>query len=111
MADYARIAEQHWRTFRPRATAKMRNPSAFFQNLAARVEQRVNDLADDLLAKEPPETEYEDRVAQIERANRKAEEIVLAQEVYLPPEPGQANNELPREGTPYPTAGPPTSQA
>lgn len=103
--NYATIAERHWRTFRPAATAKMKNPEAFFRALAARVEQRVNDLTDELLAKQETETDYLARVEQIDAANRQAEEIVLDQEVFLPPEPGAADNELP----PLPSRGPSTT--
>ena len=98
MRPYAQIVERHWRTFRPTAVAEMEDPQAFFQATGARVETQVREMTEDLLAKWPPEKGLLERQAQIGQAQRQAEEVVMANEVFLPPEPDAMENELPTDG-------------
>lgn len=93
--DYPALIERHWRTFRPQATAGLSDPHQFFLDLGARAEQMVEELTTQLLDREPPETDFLARQQQLLRAQRQAEEIVLANEVFLPPETDSLEAELP----------------
>jgi len=93
--DYARAADCHWATYLPAARASLDDPDGFFQELGERVHTQICRLAAEILANEASEPDEVERGWQVDRARRKAEEIFLADEVFLRPEPGSENNELP----------------
>jgi hypothetical protein len=94
--EYLPKIRRHWQTFLPKATAALPDPEKHFLDLSQRVEAMVNDATDDLLAKETLPADPQERAQLIDALRRRAEEVTLANEVYLPPEPGAENNELPR---------------
>ena len=107
---YARTARQHWETFLPQATAALPNPEEHFRRLGERVESLVLARAEQLVAAEQPapSTEQERRDVAL-WAHRTAEEEVMADEVFLTPEPDARDNELPTQS--LPTTSPETPTA
>ena len=97
LSGYGRTAERHWRTFLPTAYANLENPEEFFEELDERVMALVDEMQANLLAGQTLSTETGEREKQLSAARRQAEETVLAEEVFLPAEPGQEANELPAE--------------
>src|SRR4051794_38763376 len=93
--DYSQTADRHWATYLPAARASLVDPEAFFRALGERAEYEVRRLTDEILAKEGSESDELERGRIADRARRKAEEIVLAEVVFLAPEPGSEDNELP----------------
>lgn len=98
---YEARARRHWETFLPEATANLEDPEEHFRVLGVRVEGLVQDLAAQLAEREMPTSPTEDqKIETREWALRTAEEVVMADEVYLPPEKGAEDNELPPMTTP-----------
>lgn len=98
MNQYGKVAQQHWATYRPAATAALGSPqeqAAFFTALGLRVAQQIGSLTEDLLAKQPPADGYLAQVQARTQAQSQARELVLHDEVFLPAEPGMENAELP----------------
>jgi hypothetical protein len=83
--------------FLPTAYAALPNPTEFFEDLAERADARVESLTMELLAAEPEPEEEMARMQRLERARRTAESIVMEQEVYLPPEIGLEQTDLPMD--------------
>lgn len=108
--QYARMAQTHWQTYLPEATAKLPDPEKFFQDLGRRVEGLVQARAEALIAAaDPRPTTEQEKIDQGLMAYRTAEEEVLADEVFRAPEKDAMENELPMEGDEE-TETPPTPE-
>ena len=88
MNQYAVMAERHWRRWLPSRVAEMPDPDSFFSDLGQEVAERIEDLTDELAGDDPPGETYLDKVGRLNMARLRAEELVLAETVLLPPEPG-----------------------
>lgn len=92
MNRYARIAQRHWQDHAPSRVGALPDPIGFFTALGAEVEAQVNDLAT-RIASMPTERcsprPYWVQVARLQTARRTAEEVVMAQLVWI------TNPELP----------------
>jgi hypothetical protein len=88
MNQYAAMAERHWRRWLPSRVAAMDDPSNFFSDLGEEVAERIEDLTAELAGDDPPGETYLDKVGRLNMARLRAEEMVLAEAVLLPPEPG-----------------------
>lgn len=87
MPRLATIARRHWQEYLPTAYAKLPDPTAFFEDLETRVLVDIDDLTMQL--RQDPELDQRDlpEESKLAMARRRAEEIVLPEEVFLPPEP------------------------
>ncbi len=56
--------------------------------MGTRVEQRIDSLALQLAGDDPPGEAYLDKAGRLGEARHRAEQLVLAEEVLLTPEPG-----------------------
>jgi len=86
MNHYAAMAMQHWQTYAPSLVAGLPDPTGFFSDLGAEVEAQVNDLAARIasMRPEPCSTEsYLETVARLQTARRTAEEVVMAELVWI----------------------------
>lgn len=96
LIGYARAAEQHWKTYRPKAYAKIADPEKFFQKIGRRAEAEVETLTESFLDEARPlSMDSLEREGQINQARARAEEIVLPEWVYPPAETRAASAELP----------------
>jgi hypothetical protein len=95
MNQYGATAMRHWQTYLPQAYAELDDPAAYFLKLGQRVSAQIADLAEDLIGKAPAGETFEQKVGRIEAAKRQAREKVMAEEVFLPAEPGREDEELP----------------
>jgi hypothetical protein len=91
---YARIAEGYWTTYLPSRVAKLPDPERFFARLGADVAEQVQSLEMDLDQRRSG-NDYLARVGELMANRRSAEEIALAEMVYLPMEPGTEDREPP----------------
>lgn len=99
MNEYGKTAMRHWETYRPQALAELDNPTQFFEDLGRQVAERIADLWPSLA--EPQPGESDDFLATMSRnqmAQAQAREIVMAEMVFLPAEPGREDAELPNDG-------------
>lgn len=85
MNRYGLHARRRWTEIDPQRVAAIMNPQEFFTDLGDQILQRVTDLTDAILAKEPAKEPVRDREAQIATATQTAEEIVFAELVEVPP--------------------------
>lgn len=95
-----RIAEKHWRTYRPKAYAELgtdEEKETFFATLGILADQEIADRAEQILKQQTSE-KFVDRVAARTQARAQAREIVMDERIFLPAEPGMENAELPDHG-------------
>ena len=90
MNEYGAMARDHYRRWRPAAYAEITDPESYFTDLGDRVAQEISRLWAELRARagNPPGEDYIARVGRLNALRKQAEEIVLADLVLLPPEPG-----------------------
>ncbi len=87
MNRYGRLAYDHTRQHRPKAFAAMADPLAHFTSLGEEVENQVTTLRDRLLGSPRAEESLEDYRRRSYQARRQAEEVALAELVWIEPEP------------------------
>lgn len=83
MNGYGLVALGHWRRHRPAALAMIPDPEVFFSTLGLTVSARVEDLADRLAGPDRLGEGYLEKVGRLNAAKSQAEELVLAELVYL----------------------------
>ena len=96
-----RTAEAHWRTFRPQAYAELgtdEEKENFFAQLGMEASQEIADLTETLLTKQQASGKFLDAVTARRQAQTHARELVMAERIFLPVEPGMENAELPDHG-------------
>lgn len=92
MNRHEQTAREYWTLYRPQALAAMDQEEAeeFFRRLGVEVMEEIGQTAEDLLAQVPM-----DQRAGLRRAVRhQATEIVYAERIYLPKEPGTEHHEM-----------------
>ena len=88
MNRYGQIARKHWARWLPARYAAIKDPTSFFSDLGNQAEQRIDQLTDRLAGEDPPGEDYLAKAGRLGQARMQAEEIVLAELILLPPEPG-----------------------
>jgi hypothetical protein len=88
MNHYGLTAQRHWERWLPTRYAEIQDPDSFFSTLGEEVATRIADLTPDLAGDDPPAEDYLVKVGRLNMARLQAEEIVLREQVLLPPEPG-----------------------
>ncbi len=85
MNRYGRTAQQHWQTYAPSAVAALADPARFFTDLGAQAEAEVSDLAARIASLTRPCSTgpYLVEVARLQTARRTAEEVVMAELVWV----------------------------
>lgn len=86
MNRYGQMAYNHTRRHRPTVFASLSDPAAHFSRLGEEIAARISCLRDELLGKPRPGENPEDYRQRSYQARRQAEELVLAETVWLPPE-------------------------
>jgi hypothetical protein len=95
MNEYGAMAHDHFRRWRPASYAEITGPESYFTDLGDRVAREIADLWAELRARagNPPGEGYLARVGRLNALRKQAEEIVLAELVLLPPEPGASGDD------------------
>jgi hypothetical protein len=93
MNQYGVMAQEHWARWLPTRYATITDPGSFFSDLGTRVEQRIDGLALQLAGDDPPGETYLDKAGRLGESRHRAEQLVLAEEVLLTPEPGVGEDE------------------
>lgn len=83
MNKYGMRAREHWSRYAPTRLAALPNPEAFFADLGSQAEAEVSDLAAILAGTDPMGETYLQKVARLATARRTAEEVVMAQLVWV----------------------------
>jgi len=98
MNQYATMALRHWRRFRPNQYAQIADPIRFFSELGSRVETGIADLAEALAGEDVPGETFLAKTGRLTAARQRAQEMILAEEVLVPAEPGTEMDETDPEG-------------
>jgi hypothetical protein len=102
MNQYGTMARDHWARWLPDRYSQIQDPDSFFTTLGQEVAQQIGDLMLDLAGDDPPGEDYLAKVGRLHMARLQAEEMVLAERVLLPPEPGMTETvEKPETGEDY----------
>lgn len=101
---YGEMAQQHWARWLPGRYAAIEDPGSFFSEMGKRAEERIDNLADTLAGDDQPGEGYLGKAGRLGEARHRAEQIVLTEDLLLPPEPG-ADPDEEEGGRPEP--GPP----
>lgn len=87
MNQYGAIFQKHWETYRPRETAALRDPEAFFTELGEQAAEEIEQLTETLHAQhqeqQPPGNSFLANLGQRGNARMTAESTVLRE--MLPP--------------------------
>jgi hypothetical protein len=93
MGRHGKTAREYWQTYRPRALEALGSPEqqeAHFVALDLRVTEEIGRLTTELLQKLP----LEQRAAARRATKSQAQELVYANEIWLPKEPGTEHREM-----------------
>ncbi len=101
MNQYGQMAQEHWARWLPARYAAIEDPASFFSGLGNRAQQRIDRLAADLEGDDPPGEGYLEKAGRLGEARHRAEQIVLAEDILLEPEPGASDE---AEDSPAPEA-------
>ncbi|MBO0871811.1 MAG: hypothetical protein J2P19_00300 [Pseudonocardia sp.] len=99
MNRYGQLAMEHWARFLPHRYSRIENPNSYFSELGNRIQDEIEDLAQDLAGDDPPGEEYLQKVGRLNAARMQAEEQILREQVLLPAEPGTEMDETEPEPT------------
>jgi len=93
--QYRAIAQQHWKRWRPASYAAISDPTAYFTGLGEQAASEIIRLWAQMRAQagNPLGEDYLARVARLDALRKQAEEIVLADLILLPPEPGTSDDD------------------
>ncbi len=94
MNRYARLAQQHWHQTNPERVAALEEQTAFFSSLGEQVETRVQELQDQMAGPDHPGEEYLAKVGRLNMARLQAEEMALAELVWLPGTAGDKTGDV-----------------
>jgi hypothetical protein len=86
MNQYGLIARDHWIKVAPARYAALPNPEEYFEDLGEQVQGQVDDLSQTIAGPDPAGEAYLEKVGRLTMAKRQAEEIVLADLVWVTPE-------------------------
>lgn len=83
MNQYGAKARAHWLRYAPSRVAALPDPTEFFQNLGSEVQAQVVELSAILAGTDPLRETYLQKVARLQAARVQAEEVVMAQLVWI----------------------------
>lgn len=82
MNQYGRLAQRQWKEFMPARSSMLDDPEAFFTQMGEDMAEEVSMLKDQLERNLPPTQDYLQRVSDLNRVKRQAEEIVLNEMIH-----------------------------
>jgi hypothetical protein len=82
------MARDHWARWLRARYAAIQDPDSFFSDLGTQTAQRIDQLAEALAGDDQPGEGYLGKAGRLGEARHRAEQIVLAEDVLLEPEPG-----------------------
>jgi hypothetical protein len=103
MNRYGVMARSHWARWLPRRYATICDPDSFFSTLGQETARQIDELAAELAGDDQPGEGYLEKAGRLTAARSQAEEIILPQQVLLPPE--SETSEDPEENEPATASG------
>lgn len=99
MNNYGEMAREYWARAAPVRYAELPQPEVFFADLGEQILTRVDQLVPSLAGPDLPDETYLQKVGRLNAAKKQAEEIVLADMVWIPPETSEDENREEWEAT------------
>jgi hypothetical protein len=103
--QYGVIAQEHWARWLPGRYAAIEDPGSFFSDLGSQAEMRIDSLASQLASDDQPGEGFLGKAGRLGEARHRAEQIVLAEDILLDPEPGadpgEEEGDRPEPGPPW----------
>ncbi|MGW5124529.1 hypothetical protein ACWEQ7_10830 [Streptomyces sp. NPDC004069] len=93
MSRHGKLALEYWRTYRPQALEGLGSPQQqeeFFHVLDLRVTEKIGETTNELLQRMP----MGERAMARRAVRSQAQELVYADEIFLPKEPGTEHREM-----------------
>lgn len=93
LSRHGRLAQTYWETYRPTALAALgpeQEQEAYFLELDGRIQARIGDLTEEMLAPLPDHEWVRARAA----VRAQAQEVVYEELVFLEKEPGTEHREM-----------------
>jgi hypothetical protein len=87
MNQYGVMARRHWARWLPQRYAMISDPDSFFSALGEEAARRIEELTLDLAGDDQPGEGYLVKAGRLTAARNQAEEIILSEQILLPPEP------------------------
>ena len=103
MNRYGVMARSHWARWLPQRYATISDPDSFFSTLGQETARQIDELAAELAGDDQPGEGYLEKAGRLTAARSQAEEIILPQQVLLPPE--SETSEDPEENDPATARG------
>ena len=103
MNRYGAMARSHWARWLPQRYATISDPDSFFSTLGQETARQIDELAAELAGEDQPGEGYLEKAGRLAAARSQAEEIILPQQVLLPPE--SETSEDPEENEPATASG------
>jgi len=103
MNRYGVMARAHWARWLPQRYATISDPDSFFSTLGQETARQIDQLAAELAGGDQPGEGYLEKAGRLTAARSQAEEIILPQQVLLPPE--SETSEDPEENGPATASG------
>ena len=103
MNRYGVMARSHWARWLPRRYAAISDPDSFFSTLGQETARQIDQLAAELAGGDQPGEGYLEKAGRLTAARSQAEEIILPQQILLPPE--SKTSEDPEENDPATASG------
>ncbi|MGH9121970.1 MAG: hypothetical protein ACRDYC_08490, partial [Acidimicrobiales bacterium] len=88
MNRYGLLAKRHMQEYLPAQYATIEDPDRYFAELGEEISNQVAEVASALEGPSPADEDYMATVGRLRMARLMAEEKVLAEMAFLPPEPG-----------------------
>lgn len=82
MNRYGVTARKHWTQHRPLELAQLNDQTGYFTTLGEEIEQQVLTLSSQLAGPDPAGEKYLEKVARLNAATSRAQEIVLTEMVW-----------------------------
>lgn len=102
MNHYGAMAQQHWSRWLPTRYAAIPDPETFFAELGEQAALQIAALGDELAGADPQGETYLAKLGRLNATRNQAQELVLAELILLPPEPGADPDEEPTGSEPGP---------
>ena len=103
MNRYGAMARSHWARWLPQQYAAISDPGSYFSEIGQEAARQIDELTTELAGDGQPGEDYLARAGRLAAARSQAEEIILPQQVLLPPE--SETSEDPEENDPATTSG------
>jgi hypothetical protein len=92
MNQYGAMARSHWARWLPQRYATITDPDSFFSALGRETARQIDELTAELAGDDQPGEGYLAKAGRLTAARSQAEEIILPQQILLPPEPGMSED-------------------